>query len=122
MFYKILADFILIFHLLFILFVLLGGLLAFKKPKVIWLHIPVFIWGVLISIFRWVCPLTPLETYLRLNAGQEGYEGGFISHYIIPIIYPDDFGPVMGMYYAIIVIACNVIIYSLLICSIKKHR
>ena len=119
MLYKFLADFILLIHLIFILFALFGGLLAFKNTKIIWLHIPVVIWGVLISIFRWVCPLTPLENYLRFNAGQQGYEGGFISHYIIPLIYPEGFGPALGMYFAIIVIVGNGIVYGLLIYSIK---
>lgn len=120
MLYKFFADFIVLLHLAFILFVLFGGLLVYKKPKVGWLHAPVVIWGILISYFRWICPLTPLENYFRFNAGEQGYEGGFINHYIIPLIYPEGFGPAMGLAFAAIVITGNVIIYGLLFYSLKS--
>ena len=122
MLYKFLADFVLLLHLTFILFVMFGGLLVYKKPKFIWLHIPIVIWGILISLFRWVCPLTPLENYFRSIAGQEGFEGGFINHYIIPLIYPEGFGPDMGIIFAIIVFTGNGIIYGLLIYSLKRKQ
>src|SRR5262245_14974266 len=80
------ADFIVLFHLLFILFVMFGGIFALKWPKVALLHIPAAVWGSLIEFFGWICPLTPLENTLRSDG--QAYSGGFIDNYIMPIIYP----------------------------------
>ena len=82
------ADLIVLFHLLFILFVMLGGLLVLKWPKVAWLHIPAAVWGTLIEFCEWICPLTPLENRLRWAGGNNPYAGGFIDNYIMPVIYP----------------------------------
>ena len=83
MWYKLLADVVLLSHLVFILFVLFGALLVYKWPWFAWIHIPIALWGMLISFVGWVCPLTPLENYFRKMAGQLGYEGSFIEHYIM---------------------------------------
>ena len=83
-----LADLVVVLHFLFVLFVVFGGLLALRWPKVVYLHLPVAIYGVLIEFVGWECPLTPLEKELRENAGQAGYEGGFVEHYILPVLYP----------------------------------
>ena len=89
MIYKILADALIIVHFTFILFVCLGGLLLFKSKKIAWLHIPAAFWGAVIEFTGWICPLTPLENQLRFKAEIEVYSGGFIEHYLIPIIYPE---------------------------------
>jgi hypothetical protein len=86
--YRALADLILALHLVFVLFVVLGGLLVLRWPRVAWLHIPAAIWGVLIEYTGWICPLTPLENSFRARGGQAGYSGGFIEHYIQPLLYP----------------------------------
>jgi hypothetical protein len=86
--YALLADGLVVLHLGFILFVFLGGLLVLRWTKAAWAHIPAFIWGVLIEWFGWICPLTPLENWLRARAGVGGYSEGFIDHYIVPIVYP----------------------------------
>ena len=88
MIYRVLADLILVVHFAFVLFVVLGGLLVLRWPLVAWLHIPAAIWGVLIEYTGWICPLTPLENSFRLKGGEAGYSGGFIQHYIQPILYP----------------------------------
>jgi len=75
-------------HLVFVLFVVLGGLVVLKWPRAAWLHIPAAIWGVLIEYTGWICPLTPLENALRTRGGEAGYNGGFIEHYIQPLLYP----------------------------------
>jgi hypothetical protein len=86
--YRALADLILALHLVFVLFVVLGGLLVLRWPRIAWLHIPAAIWGVLIEYTGWICPLTPLENSLRTRGGEAGYNGGFIEHYIQPLLYP----------------------------------
>lgn len=84
-----LADVVVVFHLAFVLFVVFGGLLALKWPRVAWAHVPAAAWGVAVELFGWNCPLTPLENELRLRAGRAGYEGDFIGRYVLPVMYPD---------------------------------
>jgi Protein of Unknown function (DUF2784) len=86
--YRALADVVLVVHLGFVLFVVLGGLLVLRWPRVALLHIPAAIWGVLIEYSGRICPLTPLENSLRVRGGEAGYSGGFIEHYIQPVLYP----------------------------------
>jgi hypothetical protein len=86
--YRALADLVLVVHLAFVLFVVLGGLLVVRWPWLAWLHIPAAIWGVLIEYTGWICPLTPLENSLRVKGGEAGYAGGFIQHYVQPVLYP----------------------------------
>ena len=88
MVYRALADAVLILHLGFVVFVVLGGLLVLRWTRLAWLHIPAAIWGVLIEYTGWICPLTPLENSLRARGGETGYSGGFIEHYIQPVLYP----------------------------------
>lgn len=89
MIYRALADLVLVLHLGFVLFVVLGGLLVLRWPRVAFLHLPAAVWGVLIEYTGWICPLTPLENSLRLRGGEAGYTGGFIEHYIQPALYPN---------------------------------
>jgi Protein of Unknown function (DUF2784) len=86
--YRALADLVLVVHLTFVLFVVLGGLLVLRWPRLAWLHVPAAIWGVLIEYTGWICPLTPLENSFRVRGGEAGYSGGFIEHYIQPLLYP----------------------------------
>jgi len=88
MLYSLAATSIAILHLAFIVFVLFGGLLVLRWPKVMYLHLPAAIWGVLIEFAGWWCPLTRWENHLLAQAGRAGYDGGFVAHYIMPIIYP----------------------------------
>jgi len=117
--YKILADLVLLLHLSFILFVLFGVLFVFKKHCLAWWHVPVVIWGVLISLVGWVCPLTPLENYFRRMAGEQGYAGSFIDHYIIPIIYPAGMTREMAFGMGVFVLVWNGLLYSILIYKLK---
>lgn len=105
------ATAIALFHLAFIGFVLLGGLLVLKWRKVAWLHLPAAVWGVLIEFFEWWCPLTKWENYFLHQAGRAGYSGGFIAHYIMPIIYPAGLTRPMEIAAGIIVLAINLTIY-----------
>ncbi len=83
-----LADLVVILHFAFVLFVVLGGLLVLRWPRVAYLHVPAALWGVLIELTGWICPLTPLENALRSAAGAAAYQGGFVEHYILPVMYP----------------------------------
>lgn len=114
MLYRLLADAVVLFHLAFILFVVLGAFLVWRFPRLIWLHLPAVVWAALIESIGFVCPLTPLENHLRRLSGETGYQGGFIDHYLLPIIYPHELsrGEQIGLGIAVIVI--NVAAYALL--------
>lgn len=86
--YRLLADLIVLFHLAFVAFAVLGGLLALRWPRVAWLHVPAVLWAAAVEFGGWVCPLTPLETWLRVRGGTEAYEGDFIARYVLPVLYP----------------------------------
>lgn len=112
MLFQILADLLVIIHFAFVIFVVVGGLLVLKWRKVIFVHLPAAIWGALIEFAGWICPLTPLENWLRKQGGASGYSGDFVNHYIIPILYPAgltrDVQVVLGM----LVIVVNIAIYG----------
>ncbi len=88
--YQLAAEAVLILHLSFGVFAVLGGFALGPCPRLAWLHVPTVIWGTLVNLAGWVCPLTPLENWFRGLAGQSGYEGDFIEHYLQPIIYSED--------------------------------
>lgn len=109
--YRIAADLVMAVHFLFVLFVVLGGVAVWRWPRVAWLHVPAFVWGVLVAAARWVCPLTPLEQRLRLTAGEAGYEGSFISHYIEPLLYPAGLSYTQKMFFAALLVILNSALY-----------
>jgi len=88
MLYRVLADVVVMTHLAFILFAVLGGFLVFRWKRCAWIHLPAAAWAALITFAGWVCPLTPLENWLRERGGAIAYRSGFIDHYILPVIYP----------------------------------
>jgi hypothetical protein len=90
MLYLLLADAVLLLHLAFVLFAMLGGLLVLRYRSVLWLHLTVLIWAVIVQWADWICPLTPLENALRLLGGEAGYAGGFIEHLVSMVLYPPD--------------------------------
>jgi uncharacterized protein DUF2784 len=97
MWYRIAADLILVIHLLFIGFVVGGSFLAWRWPRIIWVQLPAMVYGALVELIGFVCPLTWLQDYLLRRGGEAGYRGGFISHYLIQVIYPPG-GPVTDHY------------------------
>lgn len=120
--YVILADAIVVLHLLFILFVVCGGFLILKWPKLIYLHIPAAIWGVYIELSGGICPLTPWENWLRIHSDQMGYQGGFIEHYLIPIIYPVGLTREVQIVLGLVALLINIVAYCLLVIQWRKHR
>lgn len=119
MIYRILADSVLVLHFAFIVFVMLGGLVVLRWRRAIWLHLPAVAWGIWIMASGNVCPLTPWENQLRRAAGQAGYEGGFIEHYIVAAIYPEGLTRSMQFGFAGLVILLNVVAYALIL---QKRR
>jgi hypothetical protein len=88
MLYLVAADFVLVAHLLFIGFVVAGSFLAWRWPRLIWVQLPAMVYGALVELVGFACPLTALQNYLLRRGGQAGYSGGFISHYLVRVIYP----------------------------------
>lgn len=113
MVYLILADLLVIVHLLFIIFVLLGGGLLVWRGSIIFVHLPAVIWAALISFKGGICPLTPLENQLRQVAGTTGYEQGFVEYYLIPIIYPSNLTANIQIMLGALVLLINLCIYCL---------
>ncbi len=115
MLWRMAADALVLVHLSFILFVLLGGLLLLRWPRLIWLHLPAVAWGIVVECLHLGCPLTPWENQLRRMAGQAGYDGGFIEHYLIPLIYPAGLTPQIQIGLGAIVVLLNLVVYAWLI-------
>ena len=110
---RIAADAVLVVHLAFIAFVLIGGLLVLHRRIWAALHFPAAAWGAFAELSGTICPLTPLENSLRRSAGAAGYEGGFIEHYLIPLIYPAGLTPRVQLALGLVVVAVNVPVYAL---------
>lgn len=109
--YSILADTVLVIHLLFIIFVILGGLLSLRWRWSASVHLPLLAWAVLIEYRGWICPLTPLENSLRISGGERGYSGGFIEHYLLPLIYPEAMTRGVQIILGTLLIIINICIY-----------
>lgn len=113
--YRLLANAVVVVHALFIVFIVFGGFLAWRWRWVAVLHVPCAVWGVLIEYNGWICPLTPLENSLRMRAGQQGYSGGFVEHYLLPAIYPAGLTPRIQVVLGTAVLVVNVITYAVLV-------
>ena len=117
-----LADLVVLVHFAFVLFVVFGGLLALRWPRVMYLHLPAAVWGTFIELAGGICPLTPLENSLRRSAGLAGYEGGFVEHYILPVLYPAGLTRGVQLTLAMLVVGVNVAIYGWVMSSRHTHR
>lgn len=113
MIYRVLADAVVLFHFSFVLFVIMGGFLLRRWPRLVYLHVPIAVWGVLIEFAGWICPLTPLENHLRRLGGEAGYEGGFIDYYIIPVLYPGGLTRTLQYVLGIFALLINILAYVL---------
>lgn len=117
MHYRVLADLVVLLHFAFIVFVLFGGLLALRWRWVPWAHLPAVIWGAAAELCGWLCPLTPLENALRSASGSEGYMGGFIEHYLVPVIYPSGLTRGLQLW-----LGCGVVVVNLGVYAWVWHR
>lgn len=122
MLYKVLADLVLILHLFFIVFMLLGGLFILWRRWIVWLHIPAAVWAVVLEFLGLICPLTPLENSLRKASGDAGYSGGFIEHYLIPLIYPSSLTRELQVILGAIAICVNIAIYGFVIYRLNNKK
>jgi hypothetical protein len=111
---RLLADAVLVFHLLFIALAVAGGLLAFRWRRAPWLHLPALAWATLLEFNGWICPLTAIENRLRVASGAAGYPGGFIEHYLLPLIYPSALTPRIQGWLGGFLVLFNVAVYALL--------
>ena len=116
------ADLVVVVHLLFVFFVVAGGLLLLRWPGLIWLHLPAVAWGVYIEFSSGICPLTPLENQLRLEAGHDAYSGGFVEHYLLPILYPENLTPGVQQVLGTLVFLVNLAIYAWVFRVLQQRR
>ena len=119
MLYSLAADIVVILHFSFIVFVIAGGFLAIRWPKIAWFHLPVVAYGAVIEFFSFACVLTPLEQWLRIRSGSGGYDTSFTEHYILPLIYPSVLTYRLQLILGSVVILINLIAYLLVI---RKRR
>lgn len=122
MLYRLSADLVALLHFAFVLFVVLGGLLVLRDRRLAWLHLPAAIWGALIEFGGWICPLTPLENRLRWRAGEAGYSGGFIEHYLLPVLYPDGLTRPVQVGLGLAVVVINLLVYGSLMARRNRSR
>ena len=119
--YELFANFTVIIHLIFILFVVFGGLLFFIFSKIIFIHIPALLWGIYIELTNYICPLTYLENWLLYKGGLTTYSNNFINNYILPIIYPEGLKTEIQIYFGITLVIINILIYGFIL-KIKKNK
>lgn len=121
MLYRFLADAIIIIHLIFILFVILGGLLALRNKRWSIVHLPAVLWAAAIEFKGWICPLTPLENWFREKGGNAIYQGDFIEHYLLPIIYPADLTRGLQIFFGLSAIIINIAVYVWVLNKIRVN-
>ncbi|MBW1729272.1 MAG: DUF2784 domain-containing protein [Deltaproteobacteria bacterium] len=122
MYYLIAANLLVVIHLGFVCFVVMGGFLVLRWRRIAFLHIPAAVWGAIIEYQGWLCPLTPLEQRLRQAAGQFGYSGGFIEHYLLPVLYPAYLSRELQIVLGTFVIVMNIAVYGWVIARLARSR
>jgi len=108
---RIAADTVVAMHVAFVLFVVLGGVLALRWRWLAWVHLPAAAWGIVVEFAGWVCPLTPLENTLRASGGGDVYRGDFVEHYILPLLYPAALTRELQIGLGGLVLALNLVVY-----------
>jgi hypothetical protein len=116
--FRLLADGVVVVHLAFVLFVVLGGLLVARWPRLVWIHLPAAAWGAWVEVAGWVCPLTPLENWLRQRGGAEAYGSGFLERYLIPILYPASLTREVQFLLGGAVVVFNLFVYA----AVRRRR
>jgi hypothetical protein len=112
---SVLADLLVALHLAFVVFVVGGGLLVLRWPKMAWVHLPAAAWGALVELTGWICPLTPVENWLRQRAGLDVYAGDFVARYVVPTLYPEGLTRESQLLMGAVVIVLNATVYALVI-------
>ena len=119
---RLAADAVVALHLAFVAFAALGGLVAWRGLRYAWLHLPALAWAAYVELSGTICPLTPLENRLRRQAGDAGYEGGFVEHYLIPVLYPAGLTPDAMRWIGAGLIAVNVAIYAVAVLRARSRE
>jgi len=122
MLYYLLADLVLVLHLLFIVFVVAGGLMVLRWPRAAWLHVPCAAWGAAVELAGWICPLTPVEQYFRRRSGEVGFTGGFIEEYLLPLIYPGELTREIQIALGVGVLVLNLGVYGWVVARRLRGR
>lgn len=120
--FRVAADAVVLVHAAFVVFALLGGLLVLRWPRLAWAHVPAAAWGVLIEFVGWICPLTPLENYLRDRAGLATYRGEFVEHYVLPMLYPAELTRTRQVWLGLLALAVNAFVYWHLVRTASRRR
>jgi len=115
------ADLVASLHLAFVVFVVSGGLLVLRWPRSAWVHLPAAAWGASLELMGWICPLTPLENRLRHEAGLAGYEGGFVEHYLLPVLYPGSLTRSVQIVLGLSVLLINATLYGWMLRRRARH-
>jgi hypothetical protein len=113
--FRVLADVTVLLHVAFVVFVVLGGLLAARWPRLAWVHLPAAAWGAWVELAGWVCPLTPLENWLRTQAGGSAYTSGFIEHVLVPLLYPAALSRELQHALGVLVLLVNGVVYAVVV-------
>jgi uncharacterized protein DUF2784 len=112
MLFRTAADLVVVVHAAFVVFVVLGGVLVARWPRAAWLHLPAVAWGIVVESAGWICPLTPLENYLRERGGSSAYRGEFIEHYLLPVLYPAQLTRTRQTWLGILAVVVNLCLYT----------
>ncbi|MBW2195574.1 MAG: DUF2784 domain-containing protein [Deltaproteobacteria bacterium] len=120
--YRTLGDFVLIAHFAFVVFVVFGALMVLKWPRLAWIHIPSALWAAVVECAGWLCPLTPLEHWLRVKAGMSVEKLGFVEQYLLPLLYPTPLTRPIQITLGAIVLGVNGLIYTWVLWRYFKNR
>ena len=114
------ADAAVLFHLGFVLFAVFGGLLVRRRPRLAWVHLPALMWAGAVEFAGWICPLTPLEDWLRVRGGGTGYRGDFIAHYLLPVLYPAGLTRSVQLLLGLLLVLFNAAVYAWVLRSRRR--
>jgi hypothetical protein len=115
MVFRALADLTVVCHAAFVAFVVVGGVLAARWPRIAWVHLPALAWGAWVEFAGWVCPLTPLENALRTRGGEAAYAASFVEHYVIPLLYPEFLSRELQYVLGALVLVVNAVVYAFVV-------
>ena len=113
--FRLLADATVVFHLAFVLFVVVGGFLVLRWPRIAWAHVPSAVWGAWVEFAGWVCPLTPMENWLRQRGGQSVYTASFVDQYVLPVLYPSALSREVQWTLGAMVLGLNAAVYFVIV-------
>lgn len=122
MLYRLLADAVLLVHAAFVAFVVIGGFWVLSRPQLAWVHLPVVAWGAGIELLGGICPLTPLENHYRRLAGEQGFPGGFVEHYLLATLYPEGLTREVQVGLGLLVLGVNAVLYVAAWRRAKRRR